>query len=275
MEIVILVGLIYYTIVIISKRNKVYFKPNKQIIWEPTELKNETLKYKNVFTTNRNYIINIWSFDNPLASKVIVYCYGNSGNMSSNRLFIEFWKEYLSEEYSLIMFDYIGFGKSQDTTGEVDYPTIDSCKMSLYITLKYTFKNFVNHSVSLYGFSMGGGIISEVVSELEYEFDKVILSHTFTSVRDFVVEKNNYFLFVYYFIPNELDTFKNLNVIKKTRKSKILLIGSKQDGTIPYHMFNRLSTLVDKSLTVKGDHNNIFTFKENSQNISQCILNFD
>jgi predicted esterase len=183
----------------------------------------------------------------------------------------------LSDKYSLVLFDYIGFGKSIDHTFETDFPSVYSCKMSLYIVLKHLLEsNVKERQISLYGFSIGGAIVAKVVSELlPFQFYKIILSCTFTSLRDIIVEKKIHYNAFYYMIPNELDTYNNLGIIYKNRQesnksdnenlNSLVLFHSKDDKVIPFHMFKRLSTFSDSTLVISGEHDNI----EYSQEMSE------
>ena len=246
-------GTIYF------QREKIYLHPSKIVDKFPTiPYQNFNLSFlddaktSSTSTIRKNNNINLWYF--PRTKKVIIFCHGNAGNMSNCFQFINFWKQYLSDIYSLIIFDYIGFGNSSGNA------SIENCKLSLkhvilFVTekLQYTFENIL-----LYGNSLGGGIVVEYIKELPKEpvFEKIILQSTFSSLSDMAIVVNPFFRIFSFFI-NDLNTIENL---KKLKKNKILLLHSKQDEIIPYSQFLKLSKSRSPnvhSFEILGSHNNI------------------
>lgn len=176
---------------------------------------------------------------------VVVFCHGNSGNMTrnDNQDKIKFLAR---QGYEVFIFDYRGFGKS---SGEVDengfYSDLDS--FISYINKKY---QIPDSKIVLWGHSLGSAIVINEASGRN--FKGVITEGAFTSVEDMknyrISHKRNG-NFLHLFIRDSL--FNSLPITQKFAskdkiakiKSPMLIIHAVNDEMIPVEMGHRLAKL--------------------------------
>ena len=96
--------------------NKVLFYPSKKCHWKPDihhrdvyiNIKDEKV-YKNIRDGCKKNFINGWYFNNYPGHKTVLFCHGNSGNISHRSYIVDICMQF---ELNLFIFDYRGFGKS-------------------------------------------------------------------------------------------------------------------------------------------------------------------
>lgn len=176
---------------------------------------------------------------------VVVFCHGNSGNMTrnDNQDKIKFLAR---QGYEVFIFDYRGFGKS---SGEVDengfYRDLDS--FISFINQKY---KIPDSKIVLWGHSLGSAIVIDEASRRN--FRGVITEGAFTSVEDMknyrISHKRNGNV-IHLFIRDTL--FNSLPITQKFAskdkiariKSPMLIIHAVNDEMIPVEMGHRLAKL--------------------------------
>ena len=99
--------------------------------------------------------INAIYFQVPNSQGIIYYLKGNSRSIKG---WGKFAKDFLSNGYDFIMFDYRGFGKSSGKRNE----------QILYSDAQYVFKwineRYESHQILIYGRSLGSGIAARIAS---------------------------------------------------------------------------------------------------------------
>lgn len=243
------------------------FKPTYDITFYPDFI---DVSFHDLFYRHNNYLINFWYMKSPTAKKIILFSHGNYGNLSHRLPFIDFWKQYLSKNYSLIIYDYVGFGKSKllspsdsENNKHKTIPTIKTAKESLKIMISYLNNNigFDNDSIILYGSSLGGAITASVTAELLQEnpsitkFYKVILQSTFTSLNDQMSHLVTILSPVIRFMPEYFPVEKNLQILKKLGQYTFIM-HSQTDELIPFKMFLQNKKFTSDNLIISGTHSN-------------------
>jgi hypothetical protein len=116
--------ILYFVIAII--KNEIIFKPilyeKKKYDWFIDKIGKMTNSSTSIREINyfyqENTSINVWYIINPIADKYIFIYPGNHGNITYRFGLIRFW--YIN--YSVIIFDYPGFGKSYSSNPNISVP---------------------------------------------------------------------------------------------------------------------------------------------------------
>lgn len=194
------------------------FFPEKTITSAPSAF---GMKYENLFIVAKDGVkINVWYIPNG-NSALIIHCNGNAGNLSER---VEKFSLFNSLGYSVIGFDYRGYGKSEGK------PSEEGLYMDLRSVINFAEeKGYKKSEIILYGESIGGGVALQLASEMQ--FSVLILESTFTSIYD--MARIYYKLFPTSFLLKS--KFDNLSKIKKV-KCPVVIMHSKEDEIVPYSM---------------------------------------
>ncbi len=181
---------------------------------------------------------------NPNSNKkpVIVYCHGNSNNST-------FYQEKLvflaNSGYQVFVLDYRGYGNSEGSPSEQGLYK-DVSDFISYIGKQYNLKK---QDMLIWGHSLGGAIVAEVVSK-DNNYKAVILESTFTSMMDMKnfrrdIQTNPIKKAFYELIPltQQFDSYKKV----KNIKLPTLIMCSEKDEVIPCKMGSRLKENISNS----------------------------
>lgn len=269
MFLLILVAILLVLIVLIFvsvpwAEKKVLFFPSKKKHWipdiphssvyintnDPSRIYNtpkESIKY------GRDYIHG-WHFYNFRGRQTILYCHGNSGNITHRSYIVDICQKF---ELNLFIFDYRGFG---DSSGR---PTKKNLKKDGEAAYKYLIKYAgVNpKKLIIWGESLGGFVAIWTASK--YSCQALILLCTFSGLDDAIT---------YYFdegirrsvaygctslINLRYDTMLSRNYIRNVR-CPVVIMHSKDDDIIPYTcskiLYNNIQHDHKKLITIKGKH---------------------
>ncbi|UUC45105.1 alpha/beta hydrolase [Flavobacterium cerinum] len=128
-------------------------KPDKNYVAKPEDL---SLTYTaNTITTRDGYVLQSWAIapnkENDNKTTLIV-AYGDSGNMS-------YWLNQAwvasNNGYTVVLFDYRGFGKSQDFNINNDYLYYNEFATDLEAVIEWTKVNQKNTKTGIWALSMG------------------------------------------------------------------------------------------------------------------------
>lgn len=248
MQILVLICVLIIVLIIYCFRNKLYLNPAKAPINIPDSI--------NSFYNND---INVWITKSHSAKKeIIILSNGNSGNLYDwYKIVYPFYQKFLESRYTLVLYDYPGFGYSGGTA------SVKSAVDSLRDIILYFLTFGVNLSqITLWGISLGGGVSAEIATE--FSVKKIILQSTFSSLKDMVYITTR----LLFFLPDELNTCNNLKKIKRLGVTRIILLHSKNDDYIPYVQFLKNSKYANKSITTFGKHHNDFTLDNTVANLA-------
>lgn len=167
----------------------------------------------------------------------ILFCHGNGGNVSFRQSKLA---SLLNLGYSVLIFDYYGYGKSKGI------PTEKYCFRSADIFVSFLLRNGVskNHIVP-YGESLGASVASYIASK--YNFPYLILESSFPGVRNYLptLLKPLSLIFCEFNTERELENYKG----------KTLLIHSVHDEIVPFNTISNLKPKAAKLVTITGSHN--------------------
>lgn len=150
---------------------------------------------------------------------VVLYCHGNSGNISHS---VEIVDAFRKMGLSTFIFDYRGFGESTGKPSEKGF-ILDTEAAWNFLVEK---KSVPPDKIILFGSSMGGAMASRLARL--YSPALLILESSFTSLNDVVKEKAPAWLPSEYFISGMYHTREYV----KDVKCPVLIIHSKDDKLI-------------------------------------------
>ncbi|MCX7829985.1 MAG: alpha/beta hydrolase [Acidobacteria bacterium] len=168
--------------------------------------------------------INVWHIPNE-KRQLIIHCNGNGGNMSDR---VEKYALLYSMGFSVIGFDYRGYGKSSGTPSEKGFYE-DLRKVVSFAEQK----GYNKENIILYGESIGGGVALQIATESR--FCALVLESTFTSLDE--MARIYYKLF-----PTKLLLKYRFNNSEKINKINcpVAIMHSQEDEIVPYFMGKKL-----------------------------------
>ncbi len=185
--------------------------------------------------------LNIIYIENPKSKYTVLFSHGNAEDLGD---IYPFLLEYDSKGYSVIGYDYQGYGQTKGISSEENcYRDIND--VFNYLTKK---KKIAAEQIILHGRSVGGGPTVELASKKKVA--GTILESNFMSA----------FRVITYYPILPFDRFNNIGKINKIT-SPIMFIHGKEDKVIPfYHSQNLKNEFEGKSDSFWIDdagHNNI------------------
>ena len=228
-KITIIVLVLMFVIILLIKRF-IYFRPSHTFL--PVQE-----NYKDIIHGH----LHGWLLENQSNNKIILYCHGNTGNMSYCDNKISSLKQL---GYNVLIFDYSGFGKSSGVPSEQQLYD-DASMITALVRQTYSTEQII-----LYGESLGATIAIYVA--IRYKIPLVILESPLPSMR-IIAEK---ILGRAKFLAFPFIEFNIENYLKGYH-GKSLLIHSINDEKIPYETIVNLQNLVTLHIPVTGLHDSI------------------
>ena len=228
------------------------FFPNKELKKFPSHL---NIKYEDIYVDNNNEKYHGWFIEgteknNIVKNKCILFFHGNAGNISFRINYIE---KLYTMGFSLLFFDYPGFGLSEGIPNE------KNCIICADIFFKYliTNKKFEKNNIIFYGESIGGSISTSLANQ--YNIKYLIIQSTFTDIKEIIHKVLSFNIFLVNNIGfetlNNLKKRHKLNILNK--KMKTLVIHSAEDELIDYNHAEQLAVYCDKLYKCNGTHSNV------------------
>lgn len=180
-----------------------------------------------------------WLADSNPGTKVVLICHSNKGNISHIAPTIENLR-YLG--YTVLAFDYSGFGKSRGIPSEQQLYE-DASYMVALLSQSYQAKDII-----LYGHGLGAPIATYVARR--YGIPTLILISPFLSAKSIV---SNTILRYISILFSEFNTEEYLSGYR----GRSLLIHSKDDEIVPYSLTSRLQSLVTIHIPSTGTNEHI------------------
>lgn len=232
-ETIIKVGLIaivvIFIIILIIKRF-IYFRPSSHFL--PTKESYKVVKHGHL----HGWLIDI----GDKSDKIVLLCHGNGGNISHNEGKI---MALHSLGYSVLAFDYSGYGKSGGVPSEQQLYDDASAMVALLR------QNYSPDQIILYGESLGAPVATYVARR--YSVKTLILEAPLPSIKILMENKYPIVSWLSFLFP-EFDTASYLNGYK----GKSLLLHSPTDEIIPYSSTSHLQQMCTLHIPVDGSHNN-------------------
>jgi pimeloyl-ACP methyl ester carboxylesterase len=232
METLIKIGLILSAIIFISVlliKRFLYFNPSSEYI-EPRE----------TYQVLQQGHISAWFLKNDVSDKVILYCHGNSGNISTRENKILKLRDL---GCSVLIFDYSGYGNSSGVPNE------QQCYDDASIMIAMLLQNYNAQNIILYGQSLGCPVATYVA--IKYDIPVLVLESPLPSIKYFIHHKFPSLSFLSFLFP-EFDTNKYI----KSYKGKSLMLHSNVDEIIPIISTLELQQNVTQFIPMYGSHNN-------------------
>lgn len=275
-----LLTIILFILILVSLikwfQQSVLFFPTKSIIWTPSFTYQQL--YLDLNSTNHpkppaEPYISAWYIpsSNPEQKKTVLFCHGNSGNISHRSYIIDLCQ---TLGLNLLVFDYRGYGESPGR------PSIDSICQDGLIVYKYLINQCTQDNIIIWGESLGGAIATYIASI--YTPNCLILMCTFSSLDD-VIKYQDITKFIAHLLSLTIQYLgSNLpNKLKiKYVKCPIAVIHSTEDEVIPYScakiLYNSIPHNNKIFIKIQGSHSNP---QINNDHLSKllcfCHINID
>lgn len=203
-----------------------------------------------------------WLLRPEAQNGVILMCNGNGGNKSYHLSFAETLSE-VYPGFSILMFDYEGYGDSYSLNGPSFEGLHKSTRTALLFLLEWQMHKQRNDAqVVVFGNSIGCGAVTSVLPYLSGR-DTVILQNGFPSLRR-IVE---------HYIPFPLSSlygsalgsiFDNVQNIQRHQKKRgehdtpyFCAVHSLRDEIIPFSLGKELGDACDLFIPAQGTHNEV------------------
>ena len=238
---IVLFVVIYSVIILQWLQRWVLFQPLSNHVWTPK------IPYQEVNVDG----IHGWHFNSYPGAKTVLFCHGNSGNISHRSYIIELCQH---KGLNLFLFDYHGFGKSKGPPSQYGI-CIDGIKAYQYL-MKYVQPS----DLIIWGESLGGACATYIASQ--ELCSALVLWSTFASLEDVIRDSQVSSVAKYMFlgvsrIPNPVN-LSNKDRLKNV-KCPVIIVHSPDDEIIPYSnallLHSNVALGVKKHLlTIKGLH---------------------
>ena len=206
------------------------------------------LPYEDVsLTTTDGLQLHAWFIARPREKGVVLFSHGNAGNISHR---LDSMKIFYDLGYSVLIFDYRGYGKSEGAPSEQGtYRDAEAAWEYLTGDRGYPDKDIV-----LFGRSLGGAVTAWLATR--HTPRALIVESTFTSVPDMAASL--YPLFpVRWLARFRYPAREYLSRIH----APVLIVHSREDEIIPYEHGEKLYAAANppkEMLTLRGGHNDGF-----------------
>jgi fermentation-respiration switch protein FrsA (DUF1100 family) len=208
-------------------QTKLIYFPSRDYDWTPTDV---GLDYENLTLTTRDGVsIAAWYITNEPATRTILFCHGNAGNMSDRMGSV---KALHRLGYHVLIFDYRGYGRSE---GRPNEPGTYADAEAAWDYLVKT-RGEPRERVVLFGRSLGGGVAIHLASRLADDGPAaLVVESTFTSLVD-VGSLHYPILPVSLLLTNRYDSISKIGEVGCPK----LFIHGTDDELIPIEMGLRL-----------------------------------
>jgi len=259
--IIVILLLIFVYNVINSNEDKALYYPSRKRCWKPK------MSYKSVYLNvndrkdiccskdrrkSQEYISG-WHFNNFPGAKTVIFCHGNSGNITNRQYIIEMCHKF---KMNLFVFDTRGFGDSDS------FPHKTFLKEDGEIAYEYLhyYCKIPNKGIIVWGESLGGLTASYIASK--YKCGALILICSFSSLDDAITyrydgTKKTAIKFVTDLLSYKMDMLPVKDYLKDVT-CPVAIVHSPQDEMIPYACswinYNSIKHANKLHLRIKGGH---------------------
>ena len=176
-----------------------------------------------------------WWLPNPGSRETLLFCHGNYGNIGYNLETVRF---YYSLGFSILTFDYRGYGQSISASLIEPVPTEKSTCADAETAWQYLIaaRKIRPENITIMGHSMGGAIAINLAAR-HPQAARLIVASSFTTMQDAVHAKKIYSLFpIQQLLTEPFDSLSRVTSLKLP----VLYVHGDQDFDVPTEMSQRL-----------------------------------
>lgn len=225
---ILLIALSVIIITVLLIKRFVYFKPS--LVFIP---------YKEHYQDISEGNLHGW-FIQGNNNKVVIICHGNAGNISHRQQLIDPLNQL---GYSVIIFDYSGYGRSRGVPSEPQFYQDAS------VFANIAMRQFDRNNIIVYGESIGAPVAVHIARK--YGFNTIVIDSGLPNIKKYIKGKIPFLGFMS-FLFSEFDTEKFL----RGYGGNVLFMHSLNDEIIPYDVTEIVRTYSTKILNIQGSHNN-------------------
>ncbi|MDJ0733111.1 MAG: alpha/beta fold hydrolase [Nostocaceae cyanobacterium] len=191
-----------------------------------------------------------WIPNQQPEAKVLLYLHGNGINIGAN---VAHANRFYQLGFSVLLIDYRGYGRSDGSFPNEVQVYEDAAVAWDYLVQQ---KQIPPSQIFIYGHSLGGAVAIDLAVK-QKEAAGLIVESSFTSVKDVVIHRNNFWMF-----PVDLmltQRFESINKVSNL-KMPVLFIHGTADLTVPSFMSQNLYKAAPEPKTIMmvtgAGHNN-------------------
>jgi hypothetical protein len=230
---------IFFPAATIQKTPELFNLPYEEV-WLPVAVRSGKLEH----------IHGWWIKANQQNAKVLLYLHGNGINIGAN---IAHANRFHQLGFAVLLIDYRGYGRSEGMFPNEMRVYQDAATAWNYLVKQ---QNIPPSQTFIYGHSLGGAIAIDLAVQ-HSNAAGLIVESSFTSIRDVVVYRNQFWMFpIDLILTQRFESFKKISQLK----IPVLFIHGTSDTTVPSFMSQKLYNAAPeqkKLILVPGaDHNN-------------------
>ncbi|WP_339864841.1 alpha/beta fold hydrolase [uncultured Algoriphagus sp.] len=231
-----------------------YFMTPDSVSWNYEQLK---------ITTKDNYRLNTWIYEANIENKkdtVIILAYPDAGNMS---YFVYYAAILANEGYTVVTFDYRGFGKSDDFEIQPEYLYYTEFALDLEAVVDNISKKFKDKQIGIWGMSMGTTIASRAYPAIKGKIDFIIGEGFVTdtsAIIDRYIARDKELL-----LPEKSSIYEK--AIQSIKLPLLIFTASKDEITTHQDALILQETLGNRCKVVEYDGDHLTGFQLDAENI--------
>ncbi|NEP16283.1 MAG: alpha/beta hydrolase [Leptolyngbya sp. SIO4C1] len=227
---------------------RLIFKPDLNLGISPADLQ---LEYEEIWLPAGRSQLHGWWLPTPESDRVLLYLHGNGENISAN---LEHARRYQQMGFSVLLFDYRGYGRSQGPFPSEQRVYEDAALGWNYLTQQ---RQIDPQNIWIFGHSLGGAIAIDLAVK-HPEAAGLIVESSFSSMQAAVASTGQYG-----WIPVNLILHQRFDSLTKVAQLQlpVFYIHGLADETLPAYMSQDLYAASPEPkalwLVPNADHNDV------------------
>lgn len=223
------------------------YRPIREILYDPGDM--DLAFEKVILHTADGLSLAGWYVPARGARYTVLFCHGNSGNISHRLDTVNLWNEL---GFNILVFDYRGYGQSQGKPSENGTYLDAQAAWDWLLKSKHTRPE----QIIIHGRSLGGAIAANLATQTEPA--GLITESTFTSYED-IGKKFYPYLPVHWFASFR---YRTIDAVRQA-DCPVLVVHSRNDELVPFEFGQRLFEAASEPkqfVEIDGSHNDGFLF---------------